>query len=136
MSKESPARDAIEAYGIDQICESLASCRTMTAIAAHIGVSKGSLIAWISEDADRSARTKGSRTLAAIFWEEQAESVVKDAADEFELKKARELAQHYRWRASKIAPKDYGDRLEIESKGMPLVIIKDFTGRKNEPADD
>lgn len=136
MTKNSPARDAIDEFGIDQICEALASCRTMTSIAEHIGVSKGSLIAWIAEDADRSARTKDSRNLAAIFWEEQAEAVVKYAADEFELKKARELAQHYRWRASKIAPKDYGDKLEVSNVGMPMVIVKDFTGRNNEPADD
>lgn len=134
--KPSPARDAIEEFGLDEICESLASCTTMTALAEQIGVSKGSLIAWIAEDADRSARTKDARNLAAIFWEERAEVVVLDAADEFDLKKARELAQHYRWRASKIAPRDYGDRLEVETKGMPMVIIKDFTGRKNEPADD
>ena len=136
MAYASPARDAIEEFGIDQICEDLASCKTMTSIAEQIGVSKGSLIAWIAEDADRSARTKDARNLAAIFWEEQAELVVKDALDEFELKKARELAQHYRWRASKIAPREYGDKLEVNNTGMPMVVIKDFTGRKNEPADD
>lgn len=41
-----------------------------------------------------------------------------------------------KWYLSKIMPKKYGDRLEIENKGMPLVIVKDLTGRANEPADD
>lgn len=41
-----------------------------------------------------------------------------------------------KWYLSKIMPKKYGDRLEVESTGMPMVIIKDFTGRKNEPSDD
>ena len=43
----------------------------------------------------------------------------------------------YRWRASKIAPKEYGDRLEVDGKGvLPLVIVRDLTGRKDEPEDD
>lgn len=136
MSRQPTARDAIDEFGIEQICEELASCKTMTSIAEQIGVSKGSLIAWVSAEADRSARVKDARNLAAIYWEEKAEAVVRDAPDEFELKKARELAQHYRWRASKIAPRDYGDKLEVNNVGMPMVVIRDFTGRKNEPADD
>lgn len=41
-----------------------------------------------------------------------------------------------KWYLSKIMPKKYGDKLEVNSTGMPMVIVKDFTGRKNEPADD
>lgn len=41
-----------------------------------------------------------------------------------------------KWYLSKIMPKKYGDKLEVNSTGMPMVVIKDFTGRKNEPADD
>lgn len=33
-------------------------------------------------------------------------------------------------------PVEWRDKQEIEHSGMPMVIIKDFTGRKNEPADD
>jgi hypothetical protein len=42
--------------------------------------------------------------------------VFAQASDAFELAKAKELAHHYRWRASKIAPKLYGDRLQVEGK--------------------
>lgn len=72
----------------------------------------------------------------ASYWEEKAESCIADAADEFELKKARELAHHYRWRAAKIAPREYGDKLEVNNTGLPMVIIKDLSGRKDEPAAD
>lgn len=41
-----------------------------------------------------------------------------------------------KWYLSKIMPKKYGDKLEVNSTGMPMVVIRDFTGRKNEPADD
>lgn len=33
-------------------------------------------------------------------------------------------------------PVEWRDKQEIEHSGMPMVIVKDFTGRKNEPADD
>lgn len=42
-----------------------------------------------------------------------------------------------KWYLSKIMPKKYGDRLELEGKlGMPMVIVRDLTGRSDEPADD
>lgn len=41
-----------------------------------------------------------------------------------------------KWYLSKILPKKYGDKLELNSIGLPMVIVKDFTGRKNEPVDD
>lgn len=41
-----------------------------------------------------------------------------------------------KWYLSKIMPKKYGDKLEVNGTGMPMVVIRDFTGRKNEPADD
>jgi hypothetical protein len=135
--KETPAKDALDAFGIDQVCELLAGCKTMTEIADMAGVSKGTFISWVTDDADRSARVKGARALAATYWEEKATQVIEDAPDEFELKRAKELAHHYRWRASKIAPKEYGDRLEVDGKGMlPLVIVRDLTGRKDEPEED
>jgi hypothetical protein len=33
-----------------------------------------------------------------------------------------------KWFASKVAPKKYGDKLEVEGKGLPLVIVRDLTG--------
>lgn len=41
-----------------------------------------------------------------------------------------------KWYLSKIAPKKYGDKLELNNVGLPTVIIKDLSGRKDEPASD
>lgn len=41
-----------------------------------------------------------------------------------------------KWYLSKIAPKKYGDKLELNNVGLPTVIIKDLSGRKDEPAAD
>lgn len=41
-----------------------------------------------------------------------------------------------KWYLSKIAPKKYGDKLELNNTGLPMVIVRDLTGRKDEPATD
>lgn len=89
----------------------------MTQIAADACVSVGSLLAWIAADSDRSARVREVRTAMALTWDEKAEAAISYARDEFELRKAKELGHHYRWRASKIAPRDYGDRIAHEHSG-------------------
>ena len=89
----------------------------MTSIAGKLKVSIGTLIAWIGADPERSARVKTARTQTAKIWDEMALSGITAAADPFELAKAKEAAHHYRWRAKAIAPKDYGDKTEIEHSG-------------------
>jgi hypothetical protein len=105
--------EALDALGIDAVCDRIADGATLTAIAAEIEVSKGSLLAWLAADPDRSARAREARSLSARGWDEQAEAEIRRATDAFELAKARELAQHYRWRAAKIAPRDYGDKVQL-----------------------
>lgn len=41
-----------------------------------------------------------------------------------------------KWYLSKIVPKKYGDKLEVNNVGLPTVIIKDLSGRKDEPPTD
>lgn len=100
-------------FGVDAVCERLAEGMSLTAIATEIGVSKGSLLGWLAADTDRSARAREARALSARCWDEQAEAEIRGASDSLSLAKARELAQHYRWRATKIAPRDYGDKVQL-----------------------
>ena len=54
------------------------------------------------------------------------------AKDALALGKARELAHHYRWRASKIAPRDYGDRMAVTGGGPgapPVAMQLDVSDR-------
>lgn len=114
----------IDAFGEDRVCNDLRNGNTMTATADYIGVSVGSLITWIGKDPDRSARVRESRMQAAAVWDEMAETLLRDAPGVFELAKAREVAFHLRWRASKIAPRDYGDRVQQEISGKDGGPIK------------
>jgi hypothetical protein len=128
-----PVADKLAAIGIDGVCEALTNGKTMTAIAQEAKVSVGSLLAWIAADTDRSARAREARIQAAKVWDEQALNLITAAKDQFQLAKARESAQHLRWRASKIAPKEYGDKLAVGQADdlLPLVTVKDLTGRKD-----
>jgi hypothetical protein len=102
----------LDSFGIDSICDMITSGLSMRTVAEQVGVSPNALWRWLAADLDRSARARAARALTAWHWDEQAEEVISAATDLLELGKARELAHHYRWRASKIAPKEYGDRLE------------------------
>ena len=104
----------LEAFGLDQICQLLADGVQQHAIASHVGVSPGTLSDWLRSNPERSARARAAKSMSAALWDEKAELLISGALDPFELAKAKELAHHYRWRASKIAPKDYGERVEVE----------------------
>ena len=109
--------ERIDAFGIEAVCERLANGVTMTAIAEEIGVTVGKLSQWIASDEEHSARAREARIHAARIWDEKALSVIEQALDPFELQRAKELAHHYRWRASKTAPKEYGDKVTQEHTG-------------------
>ena len=115
--KQPTIAERIEAFGIEAVCERLSNGMTMTALAEEIGVTVGKLSQWIASDEEHSARAREARIHAARIWDEKALSVVEQAMDPFELQRAKELAHHYRWRASKTAPKEYGDKVTQEHTG-------------------
>jgi len=111
--------ERLEAYGgIEAVCEGIANTKSMTQIAHEIGIGIGALVKWIAADENRSLRAREERVRTALLWDERAVEVIESAADPFELSKAKELAHHYRWKASKIAPKDYGDKQEVVHSGQ------------------
>ena len=110
-AKASPAKDLLTAYGIEALCASIVEGSTLTAVAEKVGVSIGTLIVWLEADPERSACAREARTRSARMWDELALTEIRLAGDPFELARARESAQHLRWRASKIAPKEYGEKI-------------------------
>lgn len=116
----------LDMYGVEWVREQVLELRTLSQIAQEADVALSTLIGWIASDAERSARIRDARRLAAEAWVEKAEQVVADAKNNFELQKARELAHHYRWRASKISPQ-YNDKVVQEHTGPgggPVSITK------------
>ena len=115
---------------MDLIVTMILNCESMTAIATHFKISKATLINFVYSTPDYSARMFDARKQAALIWEEKAEDIIQQAADPFELTKARELAHHYRWRASKIAPHQYGDKIQAEVSGDVTIELVQFGDKK------
>lgn len=141
MSRAAEARTKLDAIGIDEVCDCVGEGKSLTLIAHNADVSIGSLLTWIEADPERSARVKECRSAMARYWDEKSEQCIEDASDEFELKRAKELSHHYRWRASKIAPREYGDKVTQEHTGpggaalMPTVIQLVAPGQKDDDSE-
>lgn len=109
------AREAFDALGIDAVCDLILDGKSQREIGAIAGATAGSFRTWLSEDAARSARATEARRNTACHWDEQAEAELREAPLTTEgIAKARELASHFRWRASKIDPR-YGDRVQSQT---------------------
>lgn len=123
MSRAAEARIKLDAIGLDEICDLVGEGESLTQIAKDSDVSIGSLLSWIESDPERSARVRECRASMARYWDEKSEKCIEDATDEFELKRAKELSHHYRWRASKIAPREYGDKVDHTSSDGSMTPV-------------
>lgn len=72
---------------------------------------------YLDADPSRSSRMRAARCKAMLAFEELSLAELRNAGDSFELAKARELVSYYKWRASKIAPASYGDKIEVQHSG-------------------
>lgn len=113
-SKPLKPRELMEAYGFDRMLEEIAGGMSVARLAEQIGVSVGGLYQWQNATPERATMVKEARRLAAMAFDEQAEAEIKLANDPISLGRARELATHLRWRSKAVAPKDYGDRQQID----------------------
>lgn len=133
MSKAAPAREKLDRLGLDEFLEMLCSeGMSLTGIANEVGVSVGSVLTWIDSDPERSARVREARASMAKLWDERAEDEIRQSEDEFTLKKAKELAHHFRWRAKAIAPREYGDHVEVRG----AVTLEHLVAASNQGEDD
>jgi len=110
------AKEKLDQRGVEWLCNQIIDGQSQTSIAQSVGVSLATLSNWIAADIERSARVREARIASSRAYDEKAEQALMDARDPFELAKARELASHYRWKASKTNPKEYGERVEIDQK--------------------
>jgi hypothetical protein len=122
----SPSQDKLNALGDEAIAERIASGETYREIAGSVGVGIGVLCAWMEADPERSRLCARARETSGQTFEEMAQEAIQDAADPFELAKAKELAVHWRWRAKAVNPRRYGDKVAVGGaddlpaiKGMP-----------------
>lgn len=136
MSRAAESRAKLDKLGVDDLCEALCSGSSLTGYANEVGVSLSSLLSWIDAESDRSARVREARVSMGKVWDEKAEDVIKSATDEFQLKKARELAQHYRWRSTKTAVRDYGDNVNVTAQvTLEQLVSSSMASKPESPAE-
>lgn len=123
------SQDLIELYGEQWVLDQIMAERTIVDICTEMGTNAASFFRWQMAEPGRLDRVNEVRRQAAQLWEERAATAISEARSGFELQKARELAHHYRWRAARIAPRQYGDKVQQEITGaggaplMPTQII-------------
>lgn len=124
-AKPRSAQSACDAYGVDALCDAIRNGETLTGISRALGVARSSLLVWISADPDRSARVREARQDAASFYEERALEELAQSETPFELARAKEIAHHLRWRASKVNSKEYGDKVQADINGSVNLTLFD-----------
>lgn len=103
----------LDAIGEAEVFAAITNGTMLADIATKAVVSSGSLLTWLNATPERSARAREARKLGAAVLEEQAQTAIQGASDNFQLAKARELAHHLRWKASKLDPRGFGDKLAL-----------------------
>ena len=128
MAKCSPKKDALDAIGIASICERISDCVTLQAIADDAGVSKGTLINWLAQEGhvDQYARAREAQAdkmaedILAIADDSSKDTYVDESgnvrADQEVVARSKLRIDARKWLAGKMAPKKYGDKLDIDNK--------------------
>jgi len=137
--REAPLQDTLDVIGIDAITERIAECVSLRVIAAECGVSIGKLLSWLSSYPEQYASAHIAR--ADTFADEILQIADDGSNDTYQtddgevtnhdvIARSRLRVDARKWLASKMAPKKYGDKLDVVVNNTPLVIFKDFTGTK------
>jgi hypothetical protein len=106
----------LDRIGIEALCAEIRAGKTKRALCAELTVAVNSLDQWLAANKEREAPWRAARRESAQAWDELAGEVIQAARNDFQLRKARELGHHYRWRARMINPIEYGDKIEVEQR--------------------
>jgi hypothetical protein len=131
----------LDEMGIDSICDRIIGGESQAAIARDLKIAPSILSRWLAADEQRSARAREARNASADAYADKAEEALLFAPPEqIEISRARELASHYRWMASKRRPTEYGERIQqditatVEMKQEDVdARIAELLAKANEP---
>ena len=132
--KRTDRRKQLDAVGAEAVCDRIEAGESLRAIAQTLGMDMAPLWRWLHADKQRSARAREAMQRSALAFDEMAEEGIKGARNILALSRARELAQHYRWRAAKRNPAEFSDRVKQIVSGpddKPLEIRAVIVPAKN-----
>lgn len=116
---------------LDEILDLFAEGDPFRVVAKKMNVSTRTLNKFLSLPENineyRSVMQESSDSYASMA----EETLLNAKGDKFELQRARDLAHHYRWMASKRNPKKYGDKLDIDhtSAGDKIEPVRIIFGK-------
>lgn len=138
-AKPLSAAEKLEAFGMGKICERTAEITPQRTIAAEIGVSWATMMAWIDKEPSRVEQYARAREAQADKLTEDMLEIADDASgdtmmtengprmDAEYVARSRLRVDARKWLASKMAPKRYGDKLTAEltgKDGAPIEITQ------------
>lgn len=91
---------------------------TLTASARALSLNQSQLKELIQKHILETELKEAMRIGAEVLINEAGEAI-KNASDKEEIDKAKALAQHYRWLASKLNAKLYGDAIKVDGNVAP-----------------
>ena len=102
----------------DKICEKISGGLSLRAICAEDGMpARGTVYRWLIENADFQDQYARARDKQADYFAEEIIEIADNAeAESAAVSKAKLQIDARKWAASKIAPKKYGDKQEIDVK--------------------
>ena len=102
----------------DKICEKISGGLSLRAICAEDGMpARGTVYRWLIENADFQDQYARARDKQADYFAEEIIEIADSAeAESAAVSKAKLQIDARKWAASKIAPKKYGDKQEIDVK--------------------
>lgn len=114
MAKKSPAILAT-------ICERIAQGESLRAISADIGIPASTVCEWLSKDAAFAEQYAHAREAQA---DTLADEIIGIADSEGDPQKLRLMVDARKWVASKLKPKRYGDKVDVEHSGAVTVEVR------------
>ena len=122
---ELTAQDKLNAVGIEEVCRLTAECIPQRTIAANIGVSWATFVKWIDDDQARSEHYARAREAQADKLAEDILAIADDgrndtyltdngaATNQDVIARSRLRVDARKWLASKMAPKKYGEKVDL-----------------------
>ena len=101
----------------EQICDRLIEGESMRQICATDGFpSRSSLLRWMADDESFEAKCARARTMQADLMDDKILETA-ESCTEANCQSSKVKISAYQWRASKLAPKKYGDKVSAELTG-------------------
>jgi hypothetical protein len=112
-----------------RICELLEDGLSIDAIAADVGCSNAAIRRWAREDAAFGAEYARARLVWNTAQAEEINALADRAlvADPVLVPAYRLAIDTRKWTASKMMPREYGDKLGLEHSGGTTVTIVDYS---------